>query len=89
MGLNVGQMLEIARSLPLDWSMDHREVYFDFRLRRWMRLLEVPTLDECMEDYLRHAPSEEEAMAWMEGKIRDFFQRHGRDWSPVKAQAKT
>lgn len=77
-GWSEAEMLDIARKVPKHWPCDHREIYFDFRLQRWMRILDAPTLEECLEDYVKHAPSEGEALTYLEGKIREFFARHGR-----------
>jgi hypothetical protein len=89
MGLTLPQILDLVRKLPVDWSFDHREVYYDFRLQRWMKILEVPTLDQCLADYVENAPSEAEAWQYLDDRFRAFFQSHRRDWSASPAVTKS
>lgn len=87
MGLTLAQMMALVEKVPDGWPLDHREIYFDFRLQRWMRILDAPTIDECLEDYVKHADSEIQGLDYLEGRIRAFFARHGRDWPVVGAEA--
>lgn len=89
MGLTLAQMMTLVQKVPNDWPLDHREIYFDFRLQRWMRILDAPTIDECLEDYVKHADSESQALDYLEGRIRAFFAQHGRDWPVVGAESRT
>jgi hypothetical protein len=77
MGLSTQQMLTLTQKVPESWPFDHREIYFDFRLQRWMRILDAPTIDECLEDYVQHSPSQNEALTYLEGRIDLFFSRFG------------
>jgi hypothetical protein len=88
MGLDFPQIRALAGKLPAHYPLDHRHVYFDFRLARWMRVLEPPTLRECLEDYFENAPSRAEAMAFIEKECREFFKAHqGKpDWTMVSAE---
>ncbi len=86
-GFDFPQIRNLMEKLPAQYPLDHRHVYFDFRLSRWMRVLEPPTLRECLEDYLEHAPTRAEALAFIEHECREFFQLHGRaDWSMAPAR---
>lgn len=78
-GLDLSQMMSLVSKVPDGWPFDHREIYFDFRLQRWMRILDAPTIDECLEDYVQHADSETEALDYLEGRVRECFARHGRN----------
>jgi hypothetical protein len=77
MGLTMQQMLDMTQKVPKGWPFDHREIYFDFRLQRWMRILDAPTIDECLEDYVQHAPSQAEALTYLEERTETFFSRYG------------
>jgi hypothetical protein len=70
-------MRRLAAKFPPDWPRDHREAYFDFRLDRWMRILEPPTLAECMEEYVRSAESPEEGLAFVRREWERLAKRIG------------
>jgi hypothetical protein len=74
-------MIRLAERLPPGWPRDHRETYFDFRLDRWMRILEPPTLADCLDEYMRNAPSPQEGMAYLKREWEGFLKRQaaGRD----------
>ena len=76
-GLSGSQMARLAEKVPSDWHKDHREIYFDFRLGRWLRHFEPPTLDQCLEDYLANAETPEQGLAWLHARWEDFLRRHG------------
>lgn len=76
-GLPAAVMRRLAGKIPPGWPRDHREIYFDFRLDRWMRILEPPTLSECLEDYLANATSPEAGMAFLKGEWEAFLKRRG------------
>jgi|GEM_PF-6466527 len=82
MGLTGRQIHSLIDKMPAKWPFDHREVYFDFRLQTWMRILEIPTLEECLQDYVQSAESTAEGLEYLSRKIRAFFARHHSD-SPV------
>jgi hypothetical protein len=77
MGMTMQQMSALAQKVPDGWPFDHREIYFDFRLQRWMRILDAPTIDECLEDYVQHAPTQSEALSYLENRVEKFFSRYG------------
>ncbi len=82
LGLDFQQIRALSEKIPPHYPIDHRHIYFDFRLARWMRVLEPPTLRECLEDYLESAPAPKEAMDFIRGECRDFFSTHAQsDWT--------
>jgi hypothetical protein len=74
-GCPAALLIRLAGKVPPGWPRDHRETYFDFRLDRWMRILEPPTLADCLDDYLRNAPSPGEGMAYLEREWKEFLKR--------------
>ena len=76
-GFSAALMGRLAEKLPSGWPFDHRELYFDFRLDRWMRHLEPPTLAECLDEYVRTAPSPAEGLEYAK-----------RDWDAFLARWK-
>ena len=75
-GLVANQMVKLMEALPQGSVLDHREMYFDFRLERWQRHIEPPTLDQCLEDYLEHSPSREQGMEYLREVWERFRKRH-------------
>jgi hypothetical protein len=76
-GFPAAVLRRLAEKIPPGWPRDHRETYFDFRLDRWMRILEPPTLAECLEEHLRNAASPEEGMAFVKREWEAFLKRQG------------
>ncbi len=74
-GFPAALMGRLAEKLPAGWPYDHREVYFDFRLDRWMRHLEPPTLAECLDEYVRTAASPAEGLAYAKREWEAFLER--------------
>lgn len=74
-GFPAALMGRLAEKLPPGWPTDHREVYFDFRLDRWMRILEPPALAECLDEYVRTAPSPAEGMDYVKREWTAFLAR--------------
>jgi hypothetical protein len=58
--------------LPLDASLDHAEIYFDFRLGSWMKILEPPTLPELLDEIVETAPSVADGCAAIEAEYQAF-----------------
>jgi len=88
MGMDFPQIRILIEKMPAHYPLDHRLVYFDFRLSRWMRVLEPPTLRECLEDYLENALSHAEAMAFIDRECHEFFRQHGSpDWVMAPREA--
>lgn len=76
-GLDEARMLALLDQVPDGWSLSHREMYYDFRLARWQKHVEPPTIAESLEEYLEHAPSREAGLAYLRGQWREFLRRHG------------
>lgn len=76
-GLTAETMLRLAALVPTGWPLDHRLIYFDFRLGRWGKHLEPATFEECLEDYLEHSESPQQAIAFLRGRWDAFLKRHG------------
>ncbi len=66
---------EICLKIPRDFFWDHREMYFDFRLARWIKHVEPSSLKECMEEYWENSESPLDALKYFRGLIRDFSSR--------------
>ncbi|MDB5050433.1 MAG: hypothetical protein JWO30_3504 [Fibrobacteres bacterium] len=78
-GLSSQQILAMAAKLPDDFDLDHREIYFDFRLDRWIRHIEPPTLSDCLEEYLESAQTPAEGIAYLREQWQAFLKRHGAE----------
>jgi hypothetical protein len=70
-------MIRLAEKVPEDFPLDHREVYFDFRLGRWIKHIEPPTIAQCLEEYLENAESPEDGLAYLKREWAAFLRRHG------------
>lgn len=75
-GLSAEQMAKLILALPEGWPWDHSKVYYDFRLSRWMKHIEPPTVAECLEEYYRHSESPESALAYLRREWETFLRRH-------------
>ncbi len=75
-GLSAPQILSLVEKIPADFPKDHRQIYFDFRLDRWIRHIEPPTFREMMEEYLRHSESPEAGMAYLQKEWAAFLRSH-------------
>lgn len=76
-GLDSAQMLGLLDKVPGGWALDHREIYYDFRLARWQKHIEPPALAECLDEYLENSPSREEGSAYVREEWTRFLARHG------------
>ncbi|MBW8889493.1 MAG: hypothetical protein JF616_17185 [Fibrobacteres bacterium] len=74
-GFPAALMGRLAEKLPPGWPLDHRELYFDFRLDRWIRHLEPPTLAECLDEYVRTAPNPGEGLEYAKKEWEAFLAR--------------
>jgi hypothetical protein len=74
-GFTADLMRDFAERLPAGWPRDHREVYFDFRLGRWSRHLEPPTLAECLDEHVRTAGTPEEGLDYAKREWNAFLER--------------
>lgn len=75
-GLGASQMLSLLRKVPEGWHLSHREIYYDFRLARWQKHIEPPTIAESLDEYLENAPSREEGLAYLRRQWREFLERN-------------
>ena len=75
-GLNSEAIIQLAEKVPEDYPFDHREIYFDFRLNRWIKHIEPPTVSEVLEEYLESSESPSQGIAYLEGQWKAFLSRH-------------
>lgn len=76
-GLSGTQMRSLLGKVPAGFPLDHREIYFDFRLGVWIRHIEPPTVSGILEEYLATAETPEQGLAYLKGEWRGFLERHG------------
>lgn len=76
-GLDADQMLDLLGRVPAGWPLSHREMYYDFRLARWQKHIEPPTLRDLLEEYLASASSKEEGLAYLRKEWARFLARNG------------
>jgi hypothetical protein len=76
-GFTAAQIRGLAEKVPEGFPFDHREIYFDMRLGRWMRHLEPPTVSEILDEYLESAESPAEGFAFLKAQWQGFLKRHG------------
>lgn len=77
-GLSSEHMIHLAEAVPADFPLDHRNIYFDFRLNRWMRHIEPPTILESLDEYFENAESPEQGLDYLTGQWQAFLRRHGK-----------
>jgi hypothetical protein len=77
-GLDGALMARIAAKVPGGWPLDHREMFWDFRLDRWIRHLEPPTLPELLDELVRNAETPEQGMAYIRREWEAFLGRQSR-----------
>ena len=78
-GLSGTQIRALMQKVPEGFPLDHREIYFDFRLAIWIRHIEPPTVSGILEEYLASAETREQGLAYLKGEWRGFMERHGSD----------
>jgi hypothetical protein len=78
-GFSAPQILTLLEKVPSGFPKDHRLIYFDFRLARWIRHIEPPTFREIMEEYLEHAPTREAGLVYLEKEWAEFLGRQARE----------
>lgn len=76
-GLDASQMLGLLDKVSADWPLSHRDIYYDFRLGRWQKHIEPPTIAESLDEYLENSPSREEGLAYLRAQWKAFLQRNG------------
>ena len=69
-GLNSVQVENLLEQIPLDWNWDHREMYFDFRIKKWIKHIEPPSLEDSMQEYLTHSNSQKEAVDYIQKTLK-------------------
>lgn len=75
-GLGADLLVRLMLSVPEDWPWDHRQIYYDFRLGRWMKHIEPPTFGQCLEEYFENAETPEAALRYLGGEWDRFLRRH-------------
>ncbi len=76
-GLTAAQLHRLVTKIPAGYALDHREMFYDFRLDRWIKHLEPPSLAECLEEYLHNAETPAQGLAYVRKVWEDFLRRHG------------
>ncbi len=74
-GMDSAQMLSLLDKVPKDWPLSHREMYYDFRLRRWQKHIEPPTIAESLDEYLENSLTQEEGLAYLKKEWARFLTR--------------
>jgi hypothetical protein len=72
-GFTAAQIRGLAGKVPEGLPFDHREIYFDMRLGRWMRHIEPPTVSEILDN----AESPAAGYAFLKAQWQGFLKRHG------------
>jgi hypothetical protein len=75
-GLGAELIVKLMLAVPEGWPWDHREIYYDFRLGKWMRHIEPPTISQCLDEYFEHSESPESALAYLRDQWERFLRRH-------------
>ena len=75
-GLPAEIMLRMVRKVPPGYPLDHREMFFDFRLDRWIKHLEPPTLTQVLDEYVRTAGTPAQGLAYAREQWQAFLRRH-------------
>lgn len=76
-GLDETMMARLVSKIPAGWPLDHREMFWDFRLDRWIKHIEPPTLPQLLDELIRNAETPEQGMAWVKREWAAFLARHG------------
>ena len=76
-GFTAAQIRALAEKVPEGFPFDHREIYFDMRLGRWMRHIEPPTVSQILDEYLENAESPADGYAFLKAQWQSFLKRHG------------
>ncbi len=69
LGLAFEQIQDLCLKIPSAWPLDHREIYYDFRLERWMKHIEPLTLPECIREYIRNSINPEQAENYLRSEF--------------------
>lgn len=76
-GMDPAQMLGLLDKVPEGWTLSHRDIYYDFRLARWQKHIEPPTLAGCLDEYMENAPSKAEGLDYVRKEWESFLKRQG------------
>ena len=79
LGLTWDQMVGLVEKVPAGHALDHREIYFDFRLGRWMKHIEPPTVSQILDEYVETAESKNQGLAYLKQQWLGFLRRHGAE----------
>ncbi|MDQ3000616.1 MAG: hypothetical protein M3Y08_05070 [Fibrobacterota bacterium] len=77
LGLTWDQMVGLVEKVPAGYVLDHREIYFDFRLGRWMKHIEPPTVAQILEEYIDTAESKNQGLTYLKQQWQGFLRRQG------------
>jgi len=75
-GLTCDQMHKLIEKIPTDFILSHREIYFDYRMNRWIKHIEPLSILECMEDYFVNSESPDEALEYLKTQWQVFLKRN-------------
>jgi len=75
-GLTCDQMLKLIEKIPSDFILSHREIYFDYRMNRWIKHIEPLSILECMQEYFVNAESPDEALDYLKTQWQVFLKRN-------------
>ena len=76
-GLPGAFMARVAAMVPKGWALDHREMFYDFRLDRWIRHIEPPSLPELLDEIMRNSETRQQGMAYAKREWEAFLRRQG------------
>lgn len=76
-GMDEGMMIRLASKVPSGWPLDHREMFWDFRLDRWIKHIEPPTLAQLLDELVGNAETPEEGIAYVRKEWAAFLARRG------------
>ncbi|MBF0432786.1 MAG: hypothetical protein HQK83_15990 [Fibrobacteria bacterium] len=72
-GLNAKQIVTLLYKIPEDWPWSHQDIYYDFRLERWIKHIEPLNLEDCIKEYLDNALSIEEGADYIKEMLNRLF----------------
>ncbi len=65
LGLGHEQIISLISKIPFGWQLDHKQMYYDFRLSRWIRHIEPDSLETSLRETLETAPTIEQGLEWV------------------------
>jgi len=76
-GLTFAQVTDLLNKVPEDWGFDHKNMYYDFRLTRWIKHIDPKDLTDTVKDYLVNAHSLEEGVLYVQKILADLSRKMG------------